>query len=188
MGDEKITGRQIIMPVMIKGFDFKILGCTEVHYPSVKKFKPMLWTDHPNICLIIMIQLYHDLFINKLYKDQSILKMICLNSKFVHCYGYQIRRGTQIVEGSQTQVIKALPSCRFFQHIPDKASWDYYMTWGHVVSDDLIHWRHLPIALRPSKEGADSAGCWSGACVVNVRKEVVAVYTGVQRQHVVLRG
>jgi beta-fructofuranosidase len=39
--------------------------------------------------------------------------------------------------------------------------------WGHAVSDDLMHWEHLPIALSPGDGGPDRNGCWSGYVVVN---------------------
>jgi sucrose-6-phosphate hydrolase SacC (GH32 family) len=34
----------------------------------------------------------------------------------------------------------------FFQCNPHGSGWDH-MSWGHAVSDDLVHWRHLPVAL-----------------------------------------
>ncbi len=35
--------------------------------------------------------------------------------------------------------------------------------WSHAVSNDLIHWRHMPVAVYPDKWGA----CWSGSGVVD---------------------
>ena len=45
--------------------------------------------------------------------------------------------------------------------------------WGHVVSDDLIHWRDLPYAITPGPEES----CWSGATLVEADR-VIAMYHG----------
>ncbi len=39
----------------------------------------------------------------------------------------------------------------FFQYYPHAACWGN-MHWGHAVSNDLIHWKHFPIALMPGKK------------------------------------
>ena len=66
----------------------------------------------------------------------------------------------------------------FYQHNPNHPFWDN-MHWGHAVSDDLVHWVDLPIALTPSTSGADEAGCWSG-CTVNNNGVPTILYTGVK--------
>ena len=63
----------------------------------------------------------------------------------------------------------------FFQHHPYSNEWGP-MHWGHVVSDDLIHFKYLPIALTPGDE-FDKDGCFSGTALVQGDTLYLA-YTG----------
>ncbi len=47
-----------------------------------------------------------------------------------------------------------------------KGPFFYNLHWGHWVSDDLAHWRDLPIALRPYGTDIDKDGCWSGSAAI----------------------
>jgi len=65
----------------------------------------------------------------------------------------------------------------FYQYNPNGAVWGD-MHWGHAISPDMVHWRHLPVALAPTPGGPDSAGCFSGTSIIDGDR-VVAIYTGV---------
>ena len=54
----------------------------------------------------------------------------------------------------------------FFQHYPHAPRWGQ-MHWGHCVSDDLITWEELPIALYPDMpyDNGENGGCFSGSAI-----------------------
>ena len=54
----------------------------------------------------------------------------------------------------------------FYQYNPYSGFWDY-MHWGHAVSEDMIHWEYLPLALAPSEVYDDhlKGGCFSGSAI-----------------------
>ncbi len=58
----------------------------------------------------------------------------------------------------------------FYQAYPPE---DPRQHWGHAVSDDLIHWRDLPLAIYPNPEEK----CFSGATLVE-EDRVIAMYHG----------
>jgi beta-fructofuranosidase len=65
----------------------------------------------------------------------------------------------------------------FFQYNPNAAAWGD-MHWAHATSPDMVHWRHLPIALAPTPGSPDAAGCFSGSALVD-NGVVTIIYTGV---------
>ena len=68
----------------------------------------------------------------------------------------------------------------FFQHNPHEPVWGP-MHWGHAVSQDLLHWEELPIALFPDQPYEDDKGCFSGSAVE--RDGVLYLfYTAVSKQ------
>ena len=71
----------------------------------------------------------------------------------------------------------------FYQYNPFGDKWGH-MSWGHAVGSDLVHWKHLALALPES----DSVMIFSGSAVVNWKNTsgfgqngkppIVAIYTG----------
>ena len=56
----------------------------------------------------------------------------------------------------------------FYQHNPNGNELGF-MHWGHTVSTDLVHWKHLPIALYPDENSTDKVKCtaFSGSAIVD---------------------
>lgn len=54
----------------------------------------------------------------------------------------------------------------FYQYNPYDSFWGS-MHWGHAVSNDLLHWDYLPVALAPSHEydNHPQGGCFSGSAI-----------------------
>jgi beta-fructofuranosidase len=67
----------------------------------------------------------------------------------------------------------------FFQYNPNAAVWGD-MHWAHAVSPDMIHWKHLPIALAPTPGWDDADGCFTGSAVDD-HGTATFLYTGVKK-------
>jgi sucrose-6-phosphate hydrolase SacC (GH32 family) len=83
----------------------------------------------------------------------------------------------------------------FYQYNPFGDKWGH-MSWGHAVSPDMIHWKHLPVALAEE----NGVMIFSGSAVVdwkntsgfgqNGKPPLIAIYTGhytnkpLQNQHI----
>jgi beta-fructofuranosidase len=65
----------------------------------------------------------------------------------------------------------------FYQYNPNGAYWGD-MHWAHAVSPDMVHWKHLPMALAPTPGGPDKDGVFSGCAVIDNGTPTV-IYTGV---------
>ncbi|KAG8057846.1 hypothetical protein GUJ93_ZPchr0002g23393 [Zizania palustris] len=64
----------------------------------------------------------------------------------------------------------------FYQYNPDGAVWGN-ISWGHAVSRDLIHWRHLPLAMVPD-HWYDVNGVWTGSATLLDDGSLAMLYTG----------
>lgn len=56
----------------------------------------------------------------------------------------------------------------FYQYNP-KDNEPGYSHWGHAISNDLIHWQHLPVAINPDENSEDKDKCTllSGSVIVD---------------------
>ena len=64
----------------------------------------------------------------------------------------------------------------FYQYNPFGDKWGH-MSWGHAVSPDMVHWKHLRLALPE----ADGVMIFSGSAVMDWSN------TSATRQHVCIR-
>lgn len=66
----------------------------------------------------------------------------------------------------------------FYQYNPYDGFWSC-MHWGHAISDDMLHWEYLPLALAPSEtyDNHPKGGCFSGSAIEHDGK-LFLMYTG----------
>src|ERR1700675_720225 len=64
----------------------------------------------------------------------------------------------------------------FFQYNPGAAVWGD-MHWAHAVSPDLIHWKHMPVALSPTPGSSDAFGCFTASVLPGAEIPTI-LYTG----------
>lgn len=66
----------------------------------------------------------------------------------------------------------------FYQYNPYDVYWGA-MHWGHAVSEDMLHWEYLPIALAPSEpyDNHSKGGCFSGSAI-EYQGRLYLFYTG----------
>jgi sucrose-6-phosphate hydrolase SacC (GH32 family) len=65
----------------------------------------------------------------------------------------------------------------FYQYNPDAAVWGNKIAWGHAASRDLVHWRHLPLAMVPD-HWYDTNGVWTSSATTLPDGRLAMLYTG----------
>ncbi len=77
----------------------------------------------------------------------------------------------------------------YYQYYPNGIKWGA-MHWGHASSEDLINWKHHPIALFPDKKGTIFSGTIIYSPGFDKSKQLIAFFThfkfGLQRQSIAL--
>ncbi len=68
----------------------------------------------------------------------------------------------------------------FYQYHPYSNQWGP-MHWGHAVSEDLLNWKYLPVAIAPDMP-YDKDGCFSGSAIELDDGRHLLMYTGVKRE------
>ncbi len=68
----------------------------------------------------------------------------------------------------------------FYQYNPYDTHWST-MHWAHAVSEDLLHWENLPVALAPDMD-YDKDGCFSGNAISLLDGRQLLMYTGVAKE------
>jgi fructan beta-fructosidase len=63
-----------------------------------------------------------------------------------------------------------------FQKNPHGPFW-HQIHWGHLVSDDMVHWQEVEMALRPEEGDLTPDGIWSGSASLDAKGNPVLFFT-----------
>ncbi len=63
-----------------------------------------------------------------------------------------------------------------FQKNPHGPFW-HQIHWGHLVSDDMVHWQEVEMALRPEAGDLTPDGVWSGSATLDAEGNPVLFFT-----------
>jgi len=63
-----------------------------------------------------------------------------------------------------------------YQHNAHAPFW-HNISWGHAVSDDLVHWRDLPDAIVTERDSVAPDGIWSGSASIDADGNPVLFFT-----------
>jgi beta-fructofuranosidase len=94
------------------------------------------------------------------YKDMKLNRSILQGDK--HRPGYHLSPPAHWMNEPHAPIYYNGQYHLFYQHNP-QGPFFHQLHWGHWVSDDLVHWRDLPIALAPERDAVDPDGVWSGS-------------------------
>ncbi len=64
----------------------------------------------------------------------------------------------------------------FYQHNPQGPYWNH-IHWGHAISDDMVHWEDMPVALAPDGGSVTPDGVWSGDATFDADGLPVLLFT-----------
>lgn len=99
--------------------------------------------------------------LSKIYQDDRIAGQDSLyHEKFRPQYHFTTRRGW--INDPNGLVFYEGEYHLFYQHNPFEREWEN-MSWGHAVSNDLVHWKELAVALHPDEIGT----MFSGSAVID---------------------
>lgn len=110
--------------------------------------------------------------------QREIDEMKAVTSEGVHRQKYHFMAQTGWINDPNGLIFYKGKYHFFYQYNPYGSFWDY-MHWGHAVSDDMLSWEYLPVALAPSEDydNHPKGGCFSGSAVVHDDK-LWLIYTG----------